>query len=533
MTKASLKQNWANELAKWLVRPMRIAIQHSNEPWLGDGHDVLILNFDIAHKFKAQLHSTPWDAAIVDEATHCKNRKARRTEVVLGAPKRQKKVDGQKVMLPPEPGIPARFKMALTGTPIEARPEEVYTMLRWLDPDRWPSFWKFANRYCGATFDGYGSNTQGATHLDELQLELRRTLMLRRLRADVLPDLPGKTRMIVEMEPDAECLAAINAEQRVMGEFEDDLTEGAVEVEMAKLDGQPFEESVKKMAEGRRLAFTEIARVRHATAVAKVPLLIEAIQDDIDSGGIKMLVFAHHKDVLGPLHESFPGSVLITGDTPPDDRQAIVDRFQTDPGCGPFFGSIRACGEGLTLTAATVVSFCEEDWTPSKISQCEDRAVRIGQRFNVLVKHFVLRGSIDVKMAKTHVAKQEVIDQALDRDIMVVEGKTPILAIEAGSVLDQKPVQPGDKPEPVIVVTNDLRTLIHDALKALAGVCNYAQSLDGAGFNKFDAAFGHALAERNWLTDKMVLAGVKLCWKYSKQLGPDFKAQLQELTEAE
>lgn len=539
VTKASLKQNWANELRKWLVRPMKVAIQNSDTPWLGDLVDVLVVNYDICKKFKTQLWAREWDLIAVDEIQQAKNRKAQRTEIVLGAPKRKK----NGMMMEAETGLRGRYRLALTGTPIEQRPEEIYTTLRWLDPKRWPSFWKFAGRYCGTVFGSDHTDTKGESHLDELQRVLRSTCMVRRLKRDVLTELPAKTRMLVELETDDAIEAALNREQSVFRQHEDSLVSAKVAVEVGKLsdgsDKDSFASSVKVIWEGNRLAFDEIARVRHETAVAKLPRVIEALQDDIQAYGIKVLVFAHHRDVLGPLHAAFPGSVLITGETPPEDRQAIVDRFQKDPSCGPFFGSIRATGEGLTLTAAQLVVFAEEDWVPGKIAQCEDRAHRIGQKGNVLVKHYVVNGSIDIKLAKSHVRKQEVIDRALDKDMMVVEAVNPVMCVELGSVLDEKSDKSasqtilatvGGSKAPALVVTDDLREHVHAGLKRLAG-CDYdrATEVNGVGFNKFDGAFGHALAEHARLTDKMVAAGIKLCVKYQQQLGEAFGARLAEL----
>lgn len=107
-------------------------------------------------------------------------------------------------------------------------------------------------------------------------------------------------------------------------------------------------------------------------------------------------------------------AVTVTGDTPLPARQAAVDRFQSDPTCLLFVGNMRAAGVGLTLTAASHVVFAELDWTPSNVSQAEDRCHRIGQRDHVLVQHLVLDGSLDATMAHTLIAKQAVMDAALD-----------------------------------------------------------------------------------------------------------------------
>lgn len=529
VTKASLKENWRNELTRWLTRPLRVAVQYAGTDWVGTDADIVVINFEICHRYKTHIDATPWDLAGVDEVQQCKNRKARRTEVVLGAPMRQKKVDGKKVMLPVEPGIKARRRIALSGTPLEQRTEELFTVLRWLAPKDWPSYWRYAERYCGYKV---GGDTKGATNIDELNRKLRSSIMIRRLKADVLKELPPKTHMVVELEPDDACRRAIADEQRELDEIRH---RAASEVEAAAEASDDFEGKVEALrSPTAKWAFTEIARIRHNTAVAKCGVALEALLEDIEEAG-KVLVFAHHKDVLQTLHDAIPGSVMITGDTPPEKRQAIVDHFQRTSAaeCPVFFGSIRATGEGLTLTAATLVVFVEEDWVPGKMAQCEDRAHRIGQHDHVLVKHYVLPGSIDVKIAKSAVRKAKVSRAALDAKVVAPQTEqAPAVVVLA---------DPGKPSGPVVVttkngktscvVTDALRELVHSGLRRLAGNDpDRAAERNDIGFSSADGVFGHSLAERTYLTDKMVPYALRMCRKYHRQLGEEFAKKLEELT---
>jgi SWI/SNF-related matrix-associated actin-dependent regulator 1 of chromatin subfamily A len=108
--------------------------------------------------------------------------------------------------------------------------------------------------------------------------------------------------------------------------------------------------------------------------------------------------------------------VTATGETPVAERQNAIDRFQNDA-VHVFLGSIQACGTGITLTAASHVIFVEFDWTPSRMTQAEDRCHRIGQRDIVFVQHLVVDGSIDAQLAKVLVRKQDIIDAILDTKI--------------------------------------------------------------------------------------------------------------------
>jgi len=94
-----------------------------------------------------------------------------------------------------------------------------------------------------------------------------------------------------------------------------------------------------------------------------------------------------------------------------------VDRFQEDPSCRIFVGSITAAGFGLTLTASSHVVFAELDLVPAHMTQAEDRTHRIGQKNSVLVQHLVLQDSLDARMARTLIKKQRVIDQVTDGDV--------------------------------------------------------------------------------------------------------------------
>lgn len=130
-----------------------------------------------------------------------------------------------------------------------------------------------------------------------------------------------------------------------------------------------------------------------------------------------MVIFAHHRDVIGALHGAFGStSVIYTGETSLRDRQAAVERFQTDESCKIFIGSISAASVGITLTKSTQVVVVEQDWVPGNMFQAEARLHRMGQRDTVNITHFVLSGSLDAKIAKVLIAKQKVIEEALDKD---------------------------------------------------------------------------------------------------------------------
>src|SRR5690606_16135176 len=165
------------------------------------------------------------------------------------------------------------------------------------------------------------------------------------------------------------------------------------------------------------VAFEELSALRHEMGIAKVPAVIEHIKETLENTD-KIVVFAHHHDVVNAIAQAFGDiAVKLTGVESSDERQAAVDRFQNDPNCRLFIGTIGAAGVGLTLTAASTMIFAELDWVPGRVTQAEDRIHRIGQLDSVLIQHLVVDGSLDAKMAWVLVEKQEIIDKALDDPI--------------------------------------------------------------------------------------------------------------------
>ena len=393
---ASLKLNWQRELEKWLVRPMGINIVDPQKGYRQAG--IIIINYDILRRFHDELHADIWDLLIVDESHFLKNKKAQRTKEVVGTSNQKR----GKIVRP----IRARKRLLLTGTPILNRPKELWTSLHYLDPINWPNWWRYVNRYCDAKQGRWGMDIDGSSNLGELQDRLRSTVMVRRLKKDVLKDLPAKIRQIVDL-PTKGSTAAIKAEHNAWQNYQETISD-------TQAIPDQYAEAVENMPEPHRVAFAEISKARRDTAVAKIPQVIEYLKNALEMQK-KVILFAHHHGVIEAVREEFGASaVVVYGPTSLEDRQKAVDAFQGDPAITLFIGSIKAAGVGLTLTAASHVVFAELDWVPGTITQAEDRCHRIGQSESVLIQHLVFAGSLDANMARTLVSKQAMIDSALD-----------------------------------------------------------------------------------------------------------------------
>lgn len=360
---ATLKINWARELDAWLISPCV---------------DVEIINYDILHKLNM---NKSYDVLILDEIHYAKSRSAKRSRLCRL--------------------IKAKYKLGLTGTPLLNRPEELFHPLHLLDPITWPmsSYKKFTLRYCNAHMGNWGWDVSGASHLDELQEKLA-PLMIRRLKKDVLKDMPEKRWQIIEL-PTAGASPELRAQLKESRE------------RVAQIEGT-YAHDIKKLESALSVEWQEMAILRHEVGRFKVLMALELVGDILCSEK-KVIIFAHHRDVVEELQiglaKYFPA--VIHGGTTQAMRQSAVDRFQRDVKCRVFVGNIQAAGVGITLTAASHVVFCEADWTPGIMEQAADRCHRIGQKESVLIQHLVLEGSLDAHIAKTLMKKRSVIDKVL------------------------------------------------------------------------------------------------------------------------
>jgi SNF2 family DNA or RNA helicase len=401
---ASLKVNWARELNKWLVRATSIEIANGYFP----DSEIVIINYDILIKYRAEIDLRQWDLLIVDESHYIKNGKAKRTQALLGHHDRDPAKRTK--------GIAARKKIFMTGTPIVNRPYELWSIIADLDPQGLGSnFFKFMTRYTNASRNEYGWDFSGASNLEELQQRMRAKFMVRRLKSEVLTELPAKRRQVILLPPNG-ASSVVAREREAFERYRAALAqaEKAAQEARARGDKDGYQAAIRKLHNSYQFAFEEMAKVRHETAVAKIPHVIEHLNECLEAED-KVVVFVHHHDLAHALKAAFPDAAVVTGETKQGHRMLEVDKFQNDPRCRLFIGSIHAAGVGITLTAAQLVVFAELDWVPGNISQSEDRLHRIGQLGSVLVQHLVFNDSVDSIMANVIIEKQEVIEKALDQ----------------------------------------------------------------------------------------------------------------------
>jgi SWI/SNF-related matrix-associated actin-dependent regulator of chromatin subfamily A-like protein 1 len=372
---ASLKLNWLRELELWLPgrSAQTLAGTRADAPIVPA--DVIVVNYDIVAARLAQLQNLEPRALVLDESHYCKNAAAKRTQAV------------QRLSATvPNDGL----VLALTGTPVMNRPPELIAQLRILG--RLADFGsgaQFGKRFCGPD-----------AHL-RLHWHLRARCFARRLKADVLPQLPAKTRAVVPIELDNESEYRL-AERDVV----------------AWLQSQPLdlrELDAKVAAALRAERLVRLNALKLLAARGKLHAALAWIHDFCTSGE-RLVVFAHHREIQRAVLERFPSALHILGEDTHTARDASLRAFQAPDGAENqlIVCSIEVAGQGLTLTRSSNVAFLELDWTPAKHDQAEDRCHRIGQQDAVNASYLLAAGTIDEAIATLLERKRAVIGAVTD-----------------------------------------------------------------------------------------------------------------------
>jgi SWI/SNF-related matrix-associated actin-dependent regulator 1 of chromatin subfamily A len=409
---ATLAFNWKMEAEKWLVETRKVFIPKTGTSRIpAEDNLFVITNYEKLvprmrdgeeiSEFTESLKRI-WDVIIFDESQALKNPESKRSIAVFG-----------------EFGLMRRAHrtLFLSGTPMENYPKEIWPMAAAICPAKFGDWWTFARRYCGLHQERHnGHNTwvaTGSSHLSELQQRLRTTFMVRRLKHDVLKELPPKRRQLVVLG-DKEIDWSEHPEFRKWKEVYEKKYEAALaKLEAAKTNTE-YKAAVRALDAFVGVAFQEMSEFRHKTALAKLPMCLSYIDELLTATSDSIVIFAHHKDVLSQITEHYAeDSVTLYGDTPMEDRGEIIRKFQAGKK-RIFIGGLKAAGAGITLTRASTVIFCEIDWNPAVLSQAEDRLCRFGQSKMVHVLHLALNNTLDVNMSQRVIAKQQVIDKALD-----------------------------------------------------------------------------------------------------------------------
>ncbi len=431
---AFLKLIWQREIRKWLPgRTVGIidSIDIPNGVVSKDSiprTDIVITNYDILMRLVEaskrgkntiyfpidELAHRKFNFVVFDESHYCKNYKAQRTKAAQGL------------------GKSVEYRLALTGTPVLNRPQELLSQLTILDRlNDLGGFWYFVKRYCGArqiTVPQRGSHFKrdvwdfgGASHLDELNQRLRSLCYIRRLKSEVMADLPDKmppTIIPIEIDNREEYdrvehdltvwLARRIATKKAFLKSIEDLTPEEQEKEIKAR----FKSRAEMSSRAEQLV--KIEYTRQAALAGKLKAVREWISSFLETGE-KLVVFAHHQEVVRWLADEFHAPFIKSG-VSNKKKMEIIDDFQDNPKTKLVIINMKSGGLGLTITAASSAAFVEIGWSPSDMRQAIDRLHRKGQKNVVNAYYLLAEDTVEFDMYDVVLEKAPVVDEATEGD---------------------------------------------------------------------------------------------------------------------
>ena len=370
----SVVPNWRKEIEKFTGKKSTVwtAKERDGKP----GNQFHIVHYDAVGKIVGDLKKHEFDLLVCDEATYLKNRQTIRAKSILGSWKERRKF----------PGIKTKHCLFLTGTPVMSRPIEAFSLLSFLDKERFNNFYHFVERYGG--WKG-----EGARNLADLH-DRTKDLVIRRLKSQILTELPAKQRNDLYVE-------LTTAEQK---EYEKLLHEifGKWKIEKPSIGHMP--------------------KLQNFLISKKLPRVIEMVDEYLDNDR-PILLFSSY---LGPLKELEKHygkkAAILTGEMNSKDRQASIDRLVSGEAKVGLF-SLMAAGmgiDGLQHVMDTVV-FLNMDFVPANHEQAEDRTHRIGQKGQVQVYYMNCADTIDEYMRDILREKQAIADMVVDGALITPE----------------------------------------------------------------------------------------------------------------
>ena len=385
---ASLVYNWMSEISRFAPGLAAVAVlgtKAARRVLIGghEGADILVTSYDLLRRDVEEYAPLHLSRVVLDEAQYIKNPKAQVTRAVKC--------------------LDADVRLALTGTPIENRLAELWSIFDFLMPGYLGTREEFAKRYEGPVEAG--------------EHDGRRLLrcaigpfVLRRLKSEVLADLPEKTESVVysQMSP---------RQRKLYLATQDRL---ALQVQHMDKGGPQGPERLKVLAELTRLrqicCDPRLCLDGYEGGSAKLETCLELVSQARDAGH-RVLVFSQFASMLDLIGQRLSAAHVtwfqLTGRTSKEARERLVRRFQAGE-ADVFLVSLKAGGVGLNLTAADVVIHYDPWWNVAAQDQATDRAYRIGQRRDVSVMRLVVEGTVEEKIVRMQEAKRDLAASVLD-----------------------------------------------------------------------------------------------------------------------
>ncbi|MDZ4225345.1 MAG: DEAD/DEAH box helicase, partial [Candidatus Andersenbacteria bacterium] len=388
-TPAAVKWQWAQEIAKFVKTNNSIVIEGDKKTrlklWRDEQYQFYIANYELLLRDLDSMDVREWDVIIADEATRISNPQAKQSRAI-------KK-------------LRAKRRIAMTGTPVSNRANEVWNIIDFCQPGAFGNYYSFLQRYC---LKNQWGGIFGYQHMDELRGKLKR-YMIRRLKADVLPELPAKicTDIPFELTEEEKALykklkkeILFEIEARDIAKIETPMTISYTLVKMLRL---------RQLADSMEL-------LGHNVQSSKLAVLKELLIEALDNSK-KAIVFTQFSEMADILERELAEWLPLKISGKVIQRQDIVSAFNEND-INKVLIMTSAGQFGLNIQRASVIFHYDQEWSLAKMGQREGRAHRIGQKDIVLVYNLLAKGTLDYYVKKVLHAKAELSNQIL--------GDTPI-----------------------------------------------------------------------------------------------------------
>ena len=397
----SVLGNWEREVNKF-APSLKILQYHGDKRPKGKAfleavkkHDLIVTSYSLLHRDIKSLQSVSWQIIVLDEAQNVKNPEAKQSKAVRE--------------------LEATFRIALTGTPVENRLQELWSILDFLNPGYLGNKQFFQRRFA-MPIEKYG-DTASLTQLRSLV----QPFILRRLKSDrdIIQDLPDKQEMTV--------FCGLTGEQAAL--YQQVVEQSLVEIESAEglqRRGMILALLIKlKQICNHPAQYLKQATLEphNSAKLLRLEEMLEEVLAEGDAYGAakagRALIFTQFAEwgkLLKPYLEKKLGREIffLYGSTSKKQREEMIDRFQHDPQGPPIMIlSLKAGGVGLNLTRANHVFHFDRWWNPAVENQATDRVFRIGQTRNVQVHKFVCTGTLEEKIHDMIESKKQLAEQVV------------------------------------------------------------------------------------------------------------------------
>jgi len=341
--------------------------------------ELYIINWDILSYWVKWLKRLKFKALLLDECHYMKNPTTENCKAVRKLVRKS-----------------LHHIIGIGGTPLKSRPDEMFTILNLIRPDKFPSHIKYAFRYCEPKRKPWGWEYKGANHTKELNRNLNAWCMIRELRSVALNEPPKKRRIVT--------LPLSNRQE--YHEAENNFIRWLNRRSPSRAKKAKKAERLVKMGYLKRLAVT-----------LKMPYAIEWIDDWLENHKGKLACFAIHKDIIKILKDEYEDiCVVVDGSITGKKRHMAVKTFQTNKKIRLFIGNTHAAGTVIELSAAKAGVGIELDWTPGDVTQWEDRIYEQGSEKALRIYYLVAQYTIEHHLCKILQKKGGVLSGVLDGD---------------------------------------------------------------------------------------------------------------------